>query len=97
MPIRLTLIVDKGEVRIKTDWANISDSTIKDYCKLLLNLQNGQCGAELIESVELAGKTSGDKSTSNKIVKRLMNQENFLEMPIVSPKDVGEEIYLERK
>ena len=97
MPIRLTLIVDKGEVRIKTDWANINDNTIKDYCKLLLNLQNGQCGTELIESVELAGKTSGDKDTSNKIVKRLMKQEDFLEMPIVSPKDVGEEIYLERK
>lgn len=92
MPIRLTIIVDKGVARIKTDWDKPNNNNIKDFCKLLLNLQHGQCQAEIAESVGLNSKKTGDYKIGDKIIKQLLAQENFMEMPIISPDEVGEDI-----
>lgn len=92
MPIRLTIIVEKGVAKIRTDWKNAKNRDIKDFCKLLLNLQHGQCSAELIESVSIQGNKTRDFETTDKIVKQLMKQENFMDSPIVSPEEVGQEI-----
>ncbi len=90
MPIRLKIVVDKDVARIRTDWDNVTDKTIRNFCKLLANLQNGQCGTELIDAIQ----NNPDKKTSKKIINQLSKFDNFLDMPVLTAKEVGQ-IYSE--
>ena len=87
MPIRLTIVVDKGVARIKADWERVTKQNIKDFCKFLLNLQHGQCGMDIINAVQ----SNKENKVGRKIINQLLRQENFLESPIISPEEVGQE------